>query len=147
MIATLLSYVVIALTCGVLGLLLAGWLAAACVSWYRISSFEGKAGYFVVFTALLGAIVAMGIALITTGVVASTGSPWFLRSMAFSLGLVVSAAAGAAMACRLLADIPPTIDGCELDLEVEVRQPAGETVGPAGAAWSFWLGSVVRRVQ
>ena len=43
---------------GVLSALLGGLgslgLAAGCVHWYRISSFEGKSGFFIVGVTLLG---------------------------------------------------------------------------------------------
>ena len=39
-----------------LGLLGGGFIGNACVRWYRVSSFEGGSGYFVIGLALLGAV-------------------------------------------------------------------------------------------
>jgi len=50
---------------GVLGLLAAGFIAAACVSWYHISSFEGKSGYFMAAIALLGGMAGVIIGMVT----------------------------------------------------------------------------------
>jgi hypothetical protein len=44
----------IGLPAAAVGCLGAGVVAGLCVDWYRISSFEGASGYFVVFMALLG---------------------------------------------------------------------------------------------
>ena len=57
---------------GICGLLLAGFIANACVSWYQITSREGAAGYFVVFTALLGGVAGLIVSLITARIVAIT---------------------------------------------------------------------------
>jgi hypothetical protein len=52
------SFVVALLTAAV-GLVLGGYLASLAVGWYRVSSFEGGAGYFVVAFALLGFVVGL----------------------------------------------------------------------------------------
>ena len=44
----------VALLTGGVGLLLGGVVMAACVRWFRVSSFEGKSGYAIVAMALLG---------------------------------------------------------------------------------------------
>jgi hypothetical protein len=46
--------IVIAVLTGVLGLFATGFLAGGYASWHRMSNFEGRAGYFVIFAALLG---------------------------------------------------------------------------------------------
>ena len=46
------STIFAALISAVAGLLLSGFVASLAVGWYRISSFEGGSGYFVVFMAL-----------------------------------------------------------------------------------------------
>lgn len=68
---TWLSSIFIACLSGVLGLFCAGGIASLCVDWYRVSSFEGKSGFFVVFTALLGGLAAGVIGLIAARVVAA----------------------------------------------------------------------------
>ncbi len=66
-----------------------------------------------------------------------------------SFGIVTSIAAIGALICWMRADIPPKIDGLELDLEVEFRLPASETNSPAsaGGAWVLRFGSVINHVQ
>lgn len=112
------------LICGAIGLLLAGWIASLCVKWYHISSFEGGAGYYVVFLALGGGVLGFGIGVIATLMV-------MLNHRGFGQGLLVSAAIVVGVAAVslglswLFGDIPPTIDGDELQLVVEVRCPPG----------------------
>lgn len=146
---TWLASIIIALLSAALGLFLAGMVAAACVSWYRISGFEGASGYFVVFTALLGGIAALIIGLVTCRVVAAGNAPGFFKGLGISFGIVGGIAGIAALVCWLLADIPPSIDGLSLDLAVEIRLPVGETESPARVTGdsSLSLGSVVNHVQ
>src|SRR5512138_176683 len=49
-----LASLAIALATAAGGLVLGGYLASLAVGWYRVSSFEGGSGYFVVVFALLG---------------------------------------------------------------------------------------------
>lgn len=115
----------VALISGVAGLLLAGFIANLCVSWYRVSSFEGKSGYFVVFIALAGGIVGGIVGLVTARVVAAGVEPGFPKALGFEFGVTVGSAAMVTLLCRLGADIAPTLDGKELELEVELRCPKG----------------------
>lgn len=129
----------IAVLTGGLGLVLAGVIANACVGWYRISSFEGKAGYFVVFMALLGGVAALVIGLVTARAVAAGESPGFFKGLGLACGITLVVAGCIALAARLMADIPPTIEGDELDLEVEIRLPVGETNAPSSATGKSFL--------
>ena len=61
----------IALLTGGVGLLGAGFVAALIVDWYRISSFEGGSGFFVVFMALFGGLAGTLIGLIAARVSAA----------------------------------------------------------------------------
>jgi len=122
----IISYIFIAILTGALALLCSGLVANACVRWYNISSFEGKAGFIMVSIALLGGLVGIVIGLITTRIVASGASPGFLKGLGLSCGIVLAASALAVLVSWLLADIPPKIDGEELDLLVEYRLPAGK---------------------
>ena len=54
-----LATIFVALLTAAVGLVLGGYLASLAVGWYRVSSFEGGAGYFVVGFALLGAVVGL----------------------------------------------------------------------------------------
>ena len=64
-----LASIVVSLLTAAVGLMLGGYLASLAVGWYRVSSFEGASGYFVVAFALcLGlCVVSAGIALFTDG--------------------------------------------------------------------------------
>jgi hypothetical protein len=139
-----------ALLAGVAGLFLAGVIANACVSWYHVSSREGAAGYFVVFTALAGGVAGTIIGLITARLIATHFGAGFAKELCGALGLVLVSAGVAALLCRLLADVPPKIDGREPDLEVEFRFPAtpnsSEPPTPTGE-WTVQLDSISGHTQ
>lgn len=135
---------------GVASLFLAGLISNSCVSWYSISSREGAAGYFVIFTAIGGGIAGFIIGLITARIVAANYSAGFLTQLGAALGVVLLISGGTALLCRLLADVPPTIDGQELTLEVEFRFPAStNTATPptAEGEWTFQLSSIAGYTQ
>lgn len=136
----------IAFLTAVLGLFSVGALGAGCVSWYRISSFEGKSGYFVISLALLGGIVGFVIGLVTAYFIPPGGTGLgFLKSLGCAWGAIVGLAGLAAGICWLRADIAPKIGGQELMLEVEFRLPVGETNLPAADKEKSFIefGSVV----
>lgn len=121
---TWLSSFLIAVLSGTLGLFCAGGIASLCVEWYRVSSFEGKSGYFVVFTALLGGLAAFVIGLIAARFVAAGVAPSFLKGLGFACGAVLAIALVALALCRLLADPAPELDGKSLGLEPPPPDPA-----------------------
>lgn len=114
---------------GVVGLFSVGFLGNLCVSWYRVSPREGGAGYFVIALALLGAVSGFIVGLATTYFVAPdhTGLG-FLKAFGTSTGVALALTGVATLLCWMLADIPPTVDGKELSIEVEIRLPAGESI-------------------
>jgi hypothetical protein len=113
--ATLLVAVVTALVSG----FLAGCVASLCVEWYRISSFEGGSGYFVVFTAIAGFVAGLIIGVIA----AQAAGPGLGRGLGASLLTVLVLSGAAAGISRALADVPPTLNGESLILLVELRWP------------------------
>ncbi|MBX3745735.1 MAG: hypothetical protein KF833_10545 [Verrucomicrobiae bacterium] len=117
-------YILLALPVAALGLLCGGYIGDHCVRWYRISSFEGGSGYFVVGLALLGGVVGLVTALVTAGALAPQQGPGYLKAFGTSTGIVLAMACLALLSCWLLADIPPRLHGRELTIEVEVRLPA-----------------------
>lgn len=139
----------VAVLTGVASFVCAGIVAAACVSWYHISSFEGKSGYFVVAIAFLGGVGGFVLGLVTARVVAGGVDPGFFKALGLSFGIAIAVAGIGAWISWGLADIPPKIDGQYLDLEVEIRLPAGETNAPASLTGDshFRFGSVVNHVM
>lgn len=112
------------LLCAVLACLLAAGIAALCVEWFRISDFEGAAGYCVVFIALGGSVIGFVTGVVTTLVVMG-GQGNFARGFGISVALLLAAAALAIGIAWLLGDIPPKLGGDTLELLVELQSPPG----------------------
>lgn len=127
----------------------AGWIANLSVGWYRISSFEGKSGYFVVGMALVGLVAGLLIGIATSRVVAGGASPGFLKSLGIAQAIVLGLIAAIGGAARLRADVPPRLDGQELLVAVEIRWPAGQSLPEQAdtAEWRLRLGSSVNNVM
>ena len=121
----------IAVLTAAIGLVLAGFIASGAVSWYRISSFEGGAGYFVVGMALLGCAAGFLIGLIASRVVAASAHPGAWRAIGWSQLIVIGLAAIIAGIARLNADVAPRLNGETLLLMVELEWPATQTTSPA----------------
>jgi hypothetical protein len=141
------STIFIALITGILGVIVTGTIANACVHWYNISGFEGKAGYFVVFLALLGGFAGGIIGIVVSRVVAGGPDPSFIKGLGYSSASIAGIGLIATLLCRFFADIPPKIDGRELYVEIEFRMPPAETNAMTQGEWGFYLGSVVGNVQ
>jgi hypothetical protein len=144
----LLSLVVSFLT-GVLGLACGVFLGDAYVRWYRVSSFEGEAGYAMIGIALLSGLAGLVVGLVAARGVAAGAAPGFLKALGAAWGVYLALAGVLASFWWLRADIRPRIDGNRLMLEVELELPRDEG-GPPTAQQEdarFELGSVVRHVQ
>jgi hypothetical protein len=121
----------IAVLTAIFGLFGAGTVSALLVEWYRISSFEGGSGYFVIGNSLLGGIAGFVIGLIAARVVAGRPHGGFLKGLGVSCGIVLALCLTVAGLSYFAADIPPTIDDEELFMAVEIRWPADPKVpGP-----------------
>ena len=127
-----LASLAIALLTGILSLFASGFVAALAVDWYRISSFEGGSGFFVVFLAMFGGMAGTVIGLIAARVSAARPQPSFIKGLGTSAGVVLALLLVIAGVARLLADVPPEIDGDTLLLHVELRSPAGDTTDLGG---------------
>ena len=123
--------ILVALLAAAIGLVLGGFIASHAVSWYRISSFEGGAGYFVVGMALLGAIAGLVIGLVASRLVAASAHPGAWRAIGWSQLTVIGIAAIVAAIARFSADVAPTLNGEELLLMVELQWPATQVASPA----------------
>jgi hypothetical protein len=132
-----LSSLAVAVLTAVAGCLGAGFLADVCVGWYRISSREGNAGYFVAFMGLFGLVGGFVIGLVCARIVAGGATPGFLRGLGVALGAALGGLVLIAGAAWLGAEFPPTLDGQALDVEVEVRLPEGASQPVPGG--SFYM--------
>lgn len=121
----------IAVLTAAFGALLSGIVAGLAVDWYRISSFEGGSGYFVIFIALGGLLGGLLIGVVSARVVAAGAAPSFGKGLGYALLIVLGLAGSVAGVSRWLADVPPTRDGEQLMLLFELRWPAAQKASPA----------------
>ena len=120
-----LSTALVSLLTAVVGCAAGLFLGTLCVGWYRISDREGLSGFFIVSIGLVGIVVGAGVGVVCSRFVGAGLGPAFLRSLGLSLGALGLLFAVVIAVCRFGADIPPTIAGKGLDLELEVRFPPG----------------------
>lgn len=111
--------------------LLSGIVASLGVDWYHVSSFEGNSGFLVIFIILAGLIGGLLLGGVTAGVVAAGANASFGKALGYSLLIVLVGAIVTTGALRAMADVPPTINGEELMLLVEVRWPSAQKISPA----------------
>lgn len=130
-------------------MVLAGYVANLAVGWYRISSFEGGSGYFVIGMALLGLAGGFILGIVVSRIVAGRANPGFGKSLGIALGSSLGIVLIIGTVARLQADVPPMLDGQELLLAVEIRWPEGRPPagasaspdGPSASEWSIVLSS------
>ena len=145
--------IAVALLTAIIALFAAGLVGALLADWYNVSSFEGQSGFFVIAIAILGLMGGFVIGLVTSRVVASRPDAGFGRALGYSCAIVLGILVAISGIARLLADIPPTIDGETLYLQVELRWPASGAADPRsmpGAGYTRLgtsTGSVVRRQE
>ncbi len=111
----------IAVLTGVLGLFGSGLVTCAYEDWYHVSSHDIGAAFLIIDIAVLGGITAFVIGLIAARVV----GPGFGKALGCASGIVLGIAGLVTVMLYLLADFPPTIDGEELTLELEIKLPVG----------------------
>lgn len=111
----------IAILTALLAAVVAGFIGAGCVEWYHISSREGGSFLFILALGFFS-----GIAVFVAALVASRFlGPGFLTGFGICAGATLAVAGIAALTAYGLADIPPTLNGHSLILEVEYRLPKG----------------------
>ena len=135
--------ILIGLLTATVGCLRAGFVAVKCVRWYRISSSEGMAGYYVVFIALAGMLAGFLVGVICSWIFAVSPASGFWRGMGVALGSTAVLVLIAGAIARLAADLAPQMDGHALELAIEVRGPRDFTVpkepDPYGAFATVYL--------
>ena len=114
----------IALLTAPLGGVAGYYVAERCIDWFSISSFEGGSGYFAVFLTLLGIVVGFVLGLVVSRGFAGS-DPTFLVALGRSAAAVAGITATVLGIARLNAHVPPQLDGSGVQLELEVRMPAG----------------------
>lgn len=120
----------IAVLTAIVALFLSGFVATLAVGWYRISGFEGGAGYFVVGLGLVGGFVGLVTGIAVSRWMAGSVDPSFLKTLGTSIGFVSLVIGAVGATARLLADIPPTLDGSSLLLQVELRWAENDPTDP-----------------
>ena len=126
------------------GAVVAGIVATFAVGWYRISSFEAGAAAFTVGFIILGIVAGFITGLVTSRTFGAGAGATFLATLGVATGVVLGIGAVVGLGARLLADVPPTIDGEALMLAVELKWPEGHSASPATLPGepSIQLGSV-----
>ncbi|MCC7141166.1 MAG: hypothetical protein IT349_03600 [Candidatus Eisenbacteria bacterium] len=128
------------LVCGLVGAVVTAFAGDAIVRLFRISNFEGGAGYAVAFLFIpLGFVVGLATGTIVTRLAAPNGlGPYALYLLLGTIATCALLAAGYGL-FYLGQDRPPRINGQELALEAEVRVPlrAGETADSVGVKVSL----------
>ena len=105
---------------GVVGCVGAGFVGALCARWYRISSFEGASGYYVVMIALLGAIVGL-----VGGVPLAVGSGYVVRQQLFGVQptdeFTLLAVAAMMLTVSIAASIVPALRAAKVNPATTLR--------------------------
>ena len=140
------SSIFVGILTAIIGLIASALVASLAASWYRVPSFEAQSAAFVVSLAILGFLVGLAVGIITTRVMAANGAGGFLKSLGSANAILLGLIAVVGITARLLADVPPTLDGDALMLAVEVRWPESQATSPASVPGepTIILGSVTR---
>lgn len=135
---TWLSSLLIAVLTGVFGVACTLAVFSFCQSWYRISNFEGAAGYLMIVCAALGGVVAFAVGLIAARLVAAGVSPGFFKGLGVACGAVLALSLIAAVILWARSESGPKLPadkvvsvGRSLVLAVEVRGPKNFAVTTA----------------
>lgn len=142
-------YLLISIPAGLLGLVGGGFVADLSMRWFRVSNFEGSAGYAAILVALLCGIASFILSVAITACLTPQGGAGYLKAFGVSTGVLTVLLLAGTGICWLLADIPPKIDGRPLTLEFELRLPVGAEQPKTGDEndSSLELHSVVNHVS
>ena len=125
------SSIFLGILTAIVGALASGLVASRATDWYNISGFEAGAAAFLFGFVFLGLIGGFTIGVTASRVMGAGVNPGFLKVLGASNGILLGLVAVVGVSARLLADVPPTIDGEELILAVEFRWPEGHATSPA----------------
>lgn len=120
-----LSFALSSLPAALLGLLAGGYIGARQISWFRLSEANGTQYYRVIALAMLFGIVGLVAGLIIARQLSVHDTASSLRAATESSGGVLALAAVVFGVSRYFGHVPPTIDGQQLTLQVEIRLPPG----------------------
>jgi hypothetical protein len=110
-----------AVIAAIAGCALAFYIGEKCVTWYRISSFEGGSGYAVIFMSLGGLLAGFLVGL----AVSKSFGTGFLHGTGLALATVIAISGAVYVLARLGGDVPPELNGDTLHLQVEMRMAPG----------------------
>lgn len=100
-----------------------GFLADRWTVWFRVSNFEGAAGYYVIFNALFGAVASFFIGIACSRYVVQGAEANFLRGLLLTGGWIAGIWTVLAGVSYAIADHPPRLEGKALVLDIEIRTP------------------------
>jgi putative flippase GtrA len=123
MLMSWLSSLGVGVVTAIVGALVGGWIANLAVTWQKIPSREGGSAYFVFYLGILAAIAGLIIGLVVSRLLAHGGPVPVLRAMALATLIHLSLIGTIGGITRLLSHVPPTIEGEQLLLAVELSWP------------------------
>ncbi len=98
-------------------------IASLWVRWFRVSTGQSNAGYYVFFLAIAGGMVGAIAGLVASRFAVEGSNSNFVRGLGYVAATAAVALSITLAVSWLLADLPPTIDGRQLLIEVEIRTP------------------------
>jgi hypothetical protein len=140
------SSIFVGILTAVVGLLASSFVATLAVGWYRVPNFEAQSAAFVASFAVLGILVGLVVGIVTSRTMGAAGAAGFFKALGGANGMLLGLIAVVGVTARLLADVPPKLDGETLMLAVEVRWPEGHAESPATIPGepTITLGSITR---
>lgn len=128
------SAIVIGVTTGIVGTVLASLMADVATRAHGVSNFEGGRGYLVVFVfAPLGLILGLVVGIWLTRASGAANFPALALQQLIAIIITAGIIGTVGGASILMVNKPPLIDGDPLALEFEIRLPATDSL-PADSA-------------
>ena len=125
---------VITLIAGLVGMLSGGAgmfaIANVCVKWYRVSSFEGGSGYFIIGLTIVGGLGGFVLSMIAARLAHSFIGPQWYSQVGGAFAVVAAVLAIVLAVAYLGVDTIPEIDGRGVVVAWEIRLPAEDEFAP-----------------